>query len=170
MRRDSALIAIQEQLKKLTMELERVKGFECWAPHHREFDVNPIDIAYISSYDGHEDRGVRERGPFRDDLSGLKIEAWEFDDSLKPENYIYWVQPIKRIVELKEYNDEKAFMLAILKLKEYASLWYETLKKSWERENKYKIKTWSNLKKQMARRFLPPSYKQELYLKITSLS
>ena len=25
----------------------------------------------------------------------------------KPENYIYWVQAIQRVVELKEYNDAK---------------------------------------------------------------
>jgi len=32
------------------------------------------------------------------------------------------VQAIEMIFELKEYNDEKAFKLAILKIKEYASL------------------------------------------------
>ena len=37
---------------------------------------------------------------FRDYLSDLKIEAPEFDGDIKPENYINWVQAIKRIVEL----------------------------------------------------------------------
>jgi len=60
--------------------------------------------------------------------------------------------------------------LAIFKMKGYASLWYERLKKSRAREAKFKIKTWSKLKKHMDKRFLPPSYKQELYLKITSLN
>ena len=73
------------------------------------------------------------------------------------------------IIELKEYNDKKAFKLVILKLKGYASLWYETLKKNKVRKIKSKIKTWSKLKKQMEKRFLSPSYKQELYFKITSL-
>ena len=58
--------------------------------------------------------------------------------------------------------------MAILKIKRYALLWYEHLKKSRAREAKSKIKTWSKLKKQMDKRFLPPSYKQELYLKIIS--
>jgi len=51
------------------------------------------------------------------------------------------VQVIGRILELKEYSDEKAFKLVVLKLKGYASLWYETLKKSRVRETKSKIKT-----------------------------
>jgi len=49
-------------------------------------------------------------------------------------------------------------------------LWYENLKKNRARETKSKIKTWSKLKKHMEKRFLPPSYKQELYLKSTILS
>ena len=46
MKIDNAIIALQEQLRKLNMELEWIKGFERQAPHHRELDVNPIDIAY----------------------------------------------------------------------------------------------------------------------------
>ena len=57
--------------------------------------------------------------------------------------FIDWVQATKRIIELKEYNDEKAFKLAILKLKGYASLWYKTSKNSRASETKSKIKTWS---------------------------
>ena len=49
-------------------------------------------------------------------------------------------------------------------------MWYETLKKNRARKPKSKIKIWSKLKKHMEKRFLPPSYKQELYPKITSLS
>ena len=66
--------------------------------------------------------GVRWRGHFRDNLSDLKIEASEFDNNLKLKDYIDWMQAIERIVELKKYSDEKAFKLAILKLKGYESL------------------------------------------------
>ena len=89
--------------------------------------------------------------------------------TLNRKNYIDWVQAIERIIELKEYNGEKALKLFILKLRGYASLWCETLKKNRVRETKSKIMTWYNLKKHLEKRFLPPSYKQELYLKVTSL-
>ena len=83
-------------------------------------------------------------------------------------NYLDWVQALERIFELKDYNGEKSFLFAILKLKGYASLWYEDLKKTRAREVKSKIKTWFKLKKH--KRLLTPSYKQELYLKIPSLN
>jgi len=106
-RRDKAIIDLQEQVSRFTMELERVKGSEHWVSRPRELDVDPIDIGYSSSHEDHEDRPIRGRDHPIDDLSGLKVEAPEFDGNLKPKNYIDWVQVIKRIIELKEYNDEK---------------------------------------------------------------
>jgi len=79
-----------------------------------KFDHNSIDIAYCSSHEDHKERGVKGRGPFKDDLSYLEIEALEFDSNLKPENYSYWVQAVERIIEFKGYNDKKVCRLAIL--------------------------------------------------------
>jgi len=49
--------------------------------------------------------------------------------------------------------------MAILKMKGYASLWYKDLKKNGARDAEFKIKTWSNLKKQINKRFLLSSYR-----------
>jgi len=56
------------------------------------------------------------------DLKDFRIEAPEFDGSLKAEGYLDWLQAMKRIIEIKGYSPEKAFKLAILKLKQYISL------------------------------------------------
>jgi len=100
---------------KLTMELDWVKGslrpkwhgHWCW-----KLDVSPIDIAYSSSYEDYDNkvRGVRWRRHTRYDLSDLKIEALKFDDNLNPENYLHWVQAIKRTIELNQYYDEKILL------------------------------------------------------------
>jgi len=55
MRRDNATIALQDQLSKLTIELEQLKGIEHRAPHCGEFNHNPVDIAYSSSHEDHEE-------------------------------------------------------------------------------------------------------------------
>jgi len=51
------------------------------------------------------------------DHKDLKVGPSECDGSLNLKNYLDWVKPIKRIFELKEYNEEKSFKLAILKMK-----------------------------------------------------
>jgi len=105
--------------------------------------MRPIRIKYFPShedFDEEEERPGRIRHP-RDDLKDLKVEALKFEDNLNLENYLHWVQIMKMIFELKEYNDEKALKLAILKYKGYASLWYKHIKKNRAREAKSKIKT-----------------------------
>jgi len=77
---------------------------------------------------------------------------------------------LERFFKVREYSDEKAFKVAVLKLKKYASLWYENVKKQRTREGKTRIRTWSKLKKLMTKRFLPDNYKRELYLRVSSLS
>jgi len=53
MRKDKAIIELQEQVRKLTLELEQIKGsvpFERGGHCHWELDVSSIDITYLFSY------------------------------------------------------------------------------------------------------------------------
>jgi len=75
---------------------------------------SPPDSQY-GSESSTGDAGLRRRKMHRDDLQDLRIEAPEFDGSLKPEDYLEWVQAMERIIEIKGYSGEKAFKLAVLK-------------------------------------------------------
>ena len=119
------------------------------------------------------DTSKRERRPPRqpvDYLRDIKFDPPEFEGNLNPNLFIEWIQALERFFEVKEYSDEKAFKVVVLKLKKYASPWYENIKKQREREGKPRIKTWSKLKKLMIKRFLPDNYKRDLYLRMSSLS
>ena len=65
--------------------------------------------------------------------------------------------------------DEKKCRIAILKHKRYASLWWENVRKKRDREGKARVRSWDKLKRLMQKRFLPESYKQDLYLKLHHL-
>lgn len=60
----------------------------------------------------------------------------------------------------------KRFKVVVLKLTNYASLWYENLKGKRRRERKPKLESWESLKKRMKKRFLPSDYVQDMYLKL----
>jgi len=126
------------------------------------------------SSSSHEElRPRRERRLTRqpnDDLRDMRIDLPEFEGNLNPDLFIEWIQAIERFFEIKEFSDEKAFKVAVLKLKSYASLWYENLKKQRSREGKSRIRSWSKLKKLMSKRFLPDNYKRDLHLRVSSLS
>jgi len=119
-KRDRAIIELQVHGRKFTRELEQVKGFGQQNPYHKGYDVNPIDIMYLSPHEDIDDEerraGIRRQPG--DDLKGLQVQALK----LNSQNYLDWMQAIKMIFELNEYNEEKSFKLAILKLKGYDSL------------------------------------------------
>ena len=80
------------------MEFERIKGSELQGLCHQKLDVNPINIAGSSSHEDYEDRGLRGRRGLGDDLNDIKNVILDFDGNLKLENYIDWIQNIKRII------------------------------------------------------------------------
>jgi len=59
----------------------------------------------------------------------MKFDLPEFEGHLNPNLFIEWIQALERFFEVKDDSDEKAFKVAVLKLKKYASLWYENIKK-----------------------------------------
>jgi len=59
----------------------------------------------------------------------MKIDPPGFEGNLSPDLFIEWIQALKSFFEIKEYSDEKAFDVAILKLKKYASLRHENIKR-----------------------------------------
>jgi len=66
-----------------------------------------------------------ERRPPRqpaNDMRDMKFGPLEFKGNLNSDLFIKWMQALERFFEIKEYFDEKAFKVAILKLKKYASL------------------------------------------------
>jgi len=111
-RREKIIIKLQEQVRRLTKELEQLKGSVCIGQrsHYRqEFDVSSNDIAYTSSHEDYddEDKGVRRRKFLRDYLRDFKIKAPEFDRNINIKNYTDSIQFMERIFELKEYNKRR---------------------------------------------------------------
>ena len=126
-------------MRKLTQEVAQVRESTPQNLYRQGYDAHPLDIKYSSSHEDFKQEGgrPRRRRHPRGDLRDLKVKTTEFDGNLN----LDWLQTLERIFQLKDYNDEKAFKLVILKMKGYALLWYDHLKKSRAREAKSKIKT-----------------------------
>ncbi|XP_074299913.1 uncharacterized protein LOC141631093 [Silene latifolia] len=99
----------------------------------------------------------------------LKVEIPEFSGSLNPDDLLEWIRDIEKIFEYKGYTDVKAFKFAVLKLKGYASLWYDNLKHQRIKEKKEPLSSWSKLKKKMLSKFVTKDYTQDLFIKLSKL-
>ncbi|XP_074292223.1 uncharacterized protein LOC141619091 [Silene latifolia] len=100
----------------------------------------------------------------------LKVEIPDFFGSLNPDDLLEYIRDVEKIFEFKNYyNDAKACKVVVLKLKGYASLWYDNLKNQRLREGKEPIKSWSKLKKKLLDKFVTKDYSQDLFINLSKL-
>ncbi|KAK9210956.1 hypothetical protein WN943_000329 [Citrus x changshan-huyou] len=93
------------------------------------------------------------------------VEIPEFEGRMQPEEFVDWLNTVERIFEYRDVPEDRKVKLIAIKLKKYASLWWENLKRQREREGRRKIVTWEKMKKELKRKFLPNNYRQDIYLK-----
>jgi len=55
----------------------------------------------------------------------MRFDPAKFKGTLNADHYLEWLQTLERFFDIKEYSDDKAFKIVVLKIKKYASLWYE---------------------------------------------
>lgn len=122
---------------------------------------------------GREDRrNPFTREPGGDSLCnfGVKIDVLEFDWKVEPDLFIEWLQTVERIFDLRDIPDDDKVKFVAIKLRKYASLWWEHVKKKQAQEGKSKISTWNKMKKLLREKFLPPNFLQEAFLEYHNLS
>ena len=109
-----------------------------------------------------------ERNESRLDYN-FKVEIPEFQGSLKPEDFVDWLNTVERVFDYYEVIDEKKVKLVTIRLKGRASAWWEQLQISRQRSGKVKIKSWEKMKKKLCEHFLPFNYTQSLYKDLHNL-
>ena len=74
-----------------------------------------------------------------DSQGDMKVELPEFDGKMQGDAFLDWLYTVERIFEFKEFSEERNVKLVAIRLKGYASLWWENLKRERRKE------TYSNL-------------------------
>ncbi|XP_074305665.1 uncharacterized protein LOC141640886 [Silene latifolia] len=126
--------------------------------HHNEEELN-----------SDSEESMMEEGNYLARDKDVKVEIPDFHGSLNPEDLLDWLRSVERVFEFKNYDDRKAFKVAILKLKGYASLWYENMKHQRIRDGKEPVRSWLKLRKKLKEKFIAKDYTQDIFIKLTQL-
>ncbi|RDY03483.1 hypothetical protein CR513_12931, partial [Mucuna pruriens] len=113
-----------------------------------------------------EKRGRREwdmRGVKRVMIEGIK----EKND---PESYLVWEIKVEHIFSYHHYNEERKVSVNSLGFSNYALIWWEQVLKEMERNRKYLIDAWEEMKSLMRRGFIPSWYHRKLHNKLQRLT
>ncbi|GKV08696.1 hypothetical protein SLEP1_g20294 [Rubroshorea leprosula] len=111
----------------------------------------------------------RQNPPRQRAVRDIKMEELHFEGRLQPNEFIDWLHTVERVFELKDVPDDKCVKLVAIKLKKHASIWWENLKRSREREGRNKIRTWEKMCRELTRKFLPDRYYQDNFVKFHNL-
>ncbi|GJY57039.1 hypothetical protein Tco_0456154 [Tanacetum coccineum] len=93
-------------------------------------------------------------------------ENSEFDGKLHPDDFLDWLQTVERIFDLRDIPDNVKVKLVAIKLKKYASLWWEHIQLQRYRNGKHKI-SFLGIRcvgLLLRAKFLPRTFKQDAYL------
>lgn len=100
---------------------------------------------------------------------GIRTEIPEFDGKLHPDDFLDWLQTVERIFDLRDIPDNVKVKLVAIKLKKYASLWWENIQQQRYRNGKHKISSWDKMQRLLRAQFLPLTFKQDAYLDYQNL-
>ncbi|KAL9438185.1 hypothetical protein AB3S75_023951 [Citrus x aurantiifolia] len=164
---------LRRQVEHLQQRLQHLEGTREVAPNGSSeeegsindgVDYNPFHQEQSSNSEFSSRSRIHSRRnsyqPF-----DFKVEIPEFEGRMQPEEFVDWLNTVERIFEYRDVPEDRKVKLIAIKLKKYASLWWENLKRQREREGRRKIVTWEKMKKELKRKFLPDNYRQDIYLK-----
>ena len=101
----------------------------------------------------------------------IKIDIPEFDGNTHdPETYLDWENRLDQYFEFRETEPEQQYKLAKVKMTKIASTWLEGVQRQRVRERKPRINTWDKLKKHLRRKYVPPTYRHQLYMRFNTLT
>jgi uncharacterized coiled-coil protein SlyX len=118
-----------------------------------------------SSHHPYEEEEVNTPDLERD----IRMEVREFNGKGGPDVFLDWLRELEKMIDHRGYNDHQSYKLASLKLTKLASLWFENLQRTRVNEGKGKIRSWEKLRKRLCRKYVPPSYKQDKFMKLQAL-
>lgn len=101
----------------------------------------------------------------------IRVDIPDFDgNSHNPSHYLEWEERMDQYFEFQETPPERQFKLAKVKMTKLTSTWLEGLQRQRVREGRPGLDTWNKLKKHLRRKYVPPTYKQQLYVHISTLT
>jgi Retrotransposon gag protein len=175
--RDLEIAAMGRRIRELERLLAEAREASTNGEEGEESDT--IDSSEAGNEDegfnpwGNPNRGRNQRIRPGPDPSfqnlGVKIDIPEFEGKSHLDEFIDWLHTVERVFDVKNLSHEQKVKLVDIKLRKYASIWWEHVRNRRVREGKPKIRTWDKMKKNLMAKFLPAQYRYEAFIEYHNL-
>ena len=114
-----------------------------------------------------QDRQVRQ--PQRDITKKVKVNAPEFDGIMDPNVFSYWLVAIEEYFDWYEMIDSERVRFAKMKLTNSAKMYWQNVLQDMLRLGEPPITQWAVMKAKLQDKYIPPSYKNQLFSTMINL-
>ncbi|XP_024009459.1 uncharacterized protein LOC112084542 [Eutrema salsugineum] len=115
-------------------------------------------------------RTKEDKATVPDGLGGLKLRIPPFHGKNDPDAYLDWEKKIELVFNCQHYTEINRVNVAATKFYDYALSWWDQIVTSRRRNQQYPVKSWSEMKSLLRKRFVPSHYHQELHQRIRRLT
>lgn len=165
--RDMEIAELRSTVELLQQQLEQQQNLNQPRRNQRVQqdveDQNPFGVEDDSSDEDLNPQ--RQRRQPKTHEADVRLDIPDFDGKMQGDAFLDWLYTVERIFEFKEFSEERKVKLVAIKLKGYASIWWENLRRERSREGRKPIQKWEKMKRELKRRFLSENYRQENYMK-----
>ncbi|KAJ0444397.1 putative retrotransposon gag domain-containing protein [Helianthus annuus] len=167
--RDAEIERLQQRVREL--EFNQQHGFDRYDP----YDHSATESVIWDDENDDRFHNIFARQPRRQEppppppvdpirALGIRTEIPEFEGRMEPDDFIDWLQTVERIFDLRQVPENLKVKLVAIRLRKYASLWWEHVQNQRCREGKHKVETWEKMKRLMRSKFVPVNHKQDSFL------
>ncbi|GJX54965.1 transposase, MuDR, MULE transposase domain protein, partial [Tanacetum coccineum] len=162
-----------EEIERLQ---QRIRELELQEDERNE-ETESNSAVWDDGFDGEENPFCRRpppqaRSQNRGDILrslGVRVEILEFTGTAQPDEFIDWISTVERVFDLRDIPDNLKVKVVAIKLRKYASLWWDHVKQKRRQQGKSRVETWDKMKKLLRAKFLPINYRQNAFFEYHSL-
>ena len=99
----------------------------------------------------------------RDQNLNIKVDIQHFTEEEQPKEVLDWLNEAEKVFEFLNLPKNKKVKLMVIKLKGYASSWWQQVQMTRVQSGKGKIKSWTKMQQQIQSQFLPLNYEGILF-------
>nr|GEV15151.1 UvrD-like helicase, ATP-binding domain, P-loop containing nucleoside triphosphate hydrolase [Tanacetum cinerariifolium] len=131
---------------------------------------------FAAGSNGHDRRAPRdvEIERLRQRVRELEINSFDryerqYEDTPTDTAVEEYENEVDRIFDLRDTPDHIKVKLGVIRLKKYASLWWDHVQNRRYREGKHRVESWDKMKRLMEKTFLPVTHKKDSYVEFHTL-
>ena len=140
-----------------------------YPPNYVREDVTPqrYQPRVNGNWGRNYDRLVRQ--PQRDITKKVKVSALEFDGRMDPNDLSNWLIAIEKYFDWYEMIDSERILFAEMKLTNSVKMYWQNVLQDMIRLGEPPITLWAVMKTKLQEKYIPPSYKSQLFSNMINL-